>query len=77
MKRFAQKWNEHIAGNAERRINPPRITFAEFEGFLEESTKSAPNVRTLKGDWPFSRTYYDEPSHREGLLAGRFRTFRQ
>jgi alpha-mannosidase len=71
MKRFAQKWNDHFTGQPERQIDPPRIAFAEFEGFLDELTKSAPNVQTLKGDWPLSWTYYDEPGHREGLLAGR------
>jgi alpha-mannosidase len=71
MKRFAQKWNEHFAGHPERQISPPRITFAEAESFLDEFSQQAPNVQTLKGDWPFSWTYYDEPAHREGLLAGR------
>ena len=71
MKRFAQSWNEHFAGRPERQIDPPRITFSEVEGFLDEFTKSAPNLQTLKGDWPFSWTYYDEPAHREGLLTGR------
>jgi alpha-mannosidase len=71
MKRFAQKWNEHFAGHPERQINPPRITFAEAEGFLDEFTKLAPNVQTLKGDWPFPWAYYDDPGQRKGLLAGR------
>jgi alpha-mannosidase len=71
MKRFAQKWNEHFAGRAERQIDPPRIAFAEVEGFLDEFTRLAPNFQTIKGDWPLSWTYYDEPAHREGLLAGR------
>lgn len=71
MKRFAQKWNEHFAGQPQRQIDPPCIAFAEVEGFLDEFTKQAANFQALKGDWPFSWTYYDEPSHREGLLAGR------
>ena len=71
MKRFAQKWNEHFAGHSERQINPPRLTFAEAEGFFDEFTKAAPNVQTLKGDWPFPWAYYDDPGQRKALLAGR------
>jgi alpha-mannosidase len=71
MKRFAGKWNEHFAGQPERQISPPRVTFAEAEGFLDEFTKAAPNVQTLKGDWPFPWAYYDDPAQRKGLLAGR------
>ena len=71
MKRFARKWNEHFAGQPARQIDPPRITFAEVEGFLDEFTQLAPDFQTVRGDWPLSWTYYDEPGHREGLLAGR------
>jgi alpha-mannosidase len=71
MKRFAEIWNEHFAGRPGPQINPPRITFAQIEGFLDEFTKQAPTVQPLRGDWPFSWAYYDEPSHREALLAGR------
>ena len=71
MKRFAQVWNEHYRGQPSRQIKPPVMRFVEAEGTLEEFHRKEPNLATVKGDWPLSWTYYDEPGHREGLLAGR------
>ena len=71
MKRFAQIWNEHFARQPEKQIDPPRIVFSNFESFLDEFTRQELNVQALKGDWPLSWAYYDEPAHREGLLTGR------
>jgi alpha-mannosidase len=71
MKRFAAAWNQYYRGMPSRQIKPPVIRFVEAEGTLEDFTRKAPNVATVKGDWPLSWTYYDEPGHREGLLAGR------
>ncbi len=71
MKRFAEAWNQHYRGQPSRQINPPLIRFVEAEGTLEDFTRKEPNVPTVKGDWPLSWAYYDEPGHRTGLLAGR------
>ncbi len=71
MKRFAAAWNDHFRSNPERQIHPPEITFVQPEGFLDDFTKHPLNITTLRGDWPFSWTYYDEPGNREPLLAGR------
>ncbi|HZO99943.1 MAG TPA: glycosyl hydrolase-related protein [Terriglobia bacterium] len=71
MKRFAAKWNEHYAGNPDRHIKPPIIRFVEPEGVLAELTSHELNIETVKGDWPINWAYYDEPGHRDGLLAGR------
>jgi len=71
MKRFAEKWNQHFAAHPRQQIHPPRMVFVEPEGFLDEFTEHPLEVTTLRGDWPFSWAYYDEPSNREGLLLGR------
>jgi alpha-mannosidase len=71
MKRFAESWNRHFAGQKERQIHPPQLMFVEPEGFLDKLSANPLNIETLNGDWPFSWAYYDEPSNREGLLAGR------
>ncbi|HUZ47662.1 MAG TPA: glycosyl hydrolase-related protein [Terriglobia bacterium] len=71
MKRFAAKWNEHFAAQPEEQIHPPRMVFVEPEGFLDEFTGHPLDITTLRGDWPFSWAYYDEPGNREGLLLGR------
>ena len=55
----------------ERQIHPPEITFVSAEGFLDDFTKLPLDITTLRGDWPFAWTYYDEPGNREALLAGR------
>jgi alpha-mannosidase len=68
MSRFAQNWNEQ---NPARPIHPPKMNFVTPEGFLDEFTRYPLDITTLKGDWPFNWVYYDEPGHREGLLAGR------
>ncbi len=71
MKRFATAWNDHFSSSPERQIYPPEISFVTAQGFLDEFTKLPLDITTLKGDWPFAWTYYDEPGNREALLAGR------
>jgi alpha-mannosidase len=71
MKRFATAWNDHFQSQRERQIHPPEITFVSAEGFLDSYTKLPLDIATLRGDWPFAWTYYDEPGNREALLAGR------
>ena len=71
MKRFATAWNDHFQSTPERQIHPPEITFVTAEGFLDNYTKRPLDITTLRGDWPFAWTYYDEPGNREALLAGR------
>jgi len=71
MKRFATAWNDHFQSRPERQIHPPEITFVAAEGFLDNFTKRPLDITTLRGDWPFAWTYYDEPGNREALLAGR------
>jgi len=71
MKRFAAKWNEHYAAQPQRQIHPPQLRFVEPEAILGELSKYDLNIETLKGDWPLSWAYYDEPGNREGLLMGR------
>ena len=71
MERFADLWNEHFKGQPTRRIKPPVLRLVEARGTLDDFTGQKPNVQTVKGDWPFAWAYYDEPGHREGLLAGR------
>ena len=64
-------WNDHFQSTPERQIHPPEITFVTAEGFLDDYTKRPLDITTLRGDWPFAWTYYDEPGNREALLAGR------
>jgi alpha-mannosidase len=71
MQRFAEKWNEHYAGEPSRQIKPPVLRFVEAEGMLDDLTKHELNIDTVKGEWPINWPYYDEPGHRAGLLAGR------
>ena len=71
MKRFASAWNDHFRSTPERQIHAPEITFVAAEGFLDDFTKQPLDITTLRGDWPFAWTYYDEPGNREALLAGR------
>ena len=71
MKRFAALWNSHYAAQAERQIRPPQIRFVEPEAELDELTRHDLNSETVKGDWPINWAYYDEPSNREALRAGR------
>ncbi|MDE3180962.1 MAG: hypothetical protein KGM47_15050 [Acidobacteriota bacterium] len=66
--RFAAAWNNAAPGHS---IQLPRMLFTTPEAFLDEFTKSPLDITTLRGDWPFSWAYYDEPSNREGLLLGR------
>ncbi|MGH9397514.1 MAG: glycosyl hydrolase-related protein [Terriglobia bacterium] len=69
--RFAAAWNNNFPGKTNRQIHPPRMLFTTPEAFLDEFTKHPLDITTLRGDWPFSWAYYDEPSNREGLLLGR------
>ncbi len=71
MDRFAANWNQHYAAEPAKQIHPAQIVFMNPEQFLDELTKYQLDITTLKGDWPFSWAYYDEPSNREGLLKGR------
>ncbi len=71
MQRFAQQWNEHYAHEEGQQIHPPRIIFNTPEALLDKFSEHPLDISTLKGDWPINWAYYDEPGHREGLLAGR------
>jgi alpha-mannosidase len=71
MTRFAKLWNDHYAGAPDQQIHPPRMTFTYLEEFFNEFGKNPLNLTTLSGDWPLNWAYYDEPAHREGLLAAR------
>ena len=71
MARFAENWNGHYASDLARQIHPPRMEFTYLEKFFDEFTRRPLNITTLTGDWPLNWAYYDEPGHREGLLAGR------
>lgn len=72
MKKFASVWNENFKNDPAKQINPPKIRFVETEGALKEIFgKGELNIETMKGDWPMTWAYYDEPGHREGLLMGR------
>jgi alpha-mannosidase len=69
---FADKWNSHYKNTPEKQINPPKLKFVEPESALKEFFGNGElNIETIKGDWPLSWAYYDEPANREGLLAGR------
>ena len=72
MEKFAAKWNERFRNEPEKQINPPKLRFVEPEGSLQEFFgKGEANIETVRGDWPLSWAYYDEPGNREGLLLGR------
>ena len=72
MKKFASVWNDHFKDDPEKQIDPPKIHFVEPEGALNEIfNKAEPKIETVRGDWPMSWAYYDEPGHREALLMGR------
>ena len=71
MKRFAGRVERTLRGQPARQIDPPVIRFVEAEGMLDDLTRHTLNIETVKGDWPDNWAYYDEPGHREGLLAGR------
>lgn len=66
--RFESAWNAPSPG---RRAQLPKMLFTTPEAFLDKFTTHPLELTTLRGDWPFSWAYYDEPGHREGLLAGR------
>lgn len=70
MQRFAATWNAHFASDVDQQIHPPSMTFTDLEEFFNEFTRRPLNIPTLKGDWPLNWAYYDEPGHREGLIAG-------
>jgi len=69
MQKVATLWNH--ASSSDHQIHPPRMTFTSAEEFFDEFTQHDLSLTTLSGDWPLNWAYYDEPSHREGLLAGR------
>ena len=72
MKKFASAWNENFKNDPGKQISPPVIRFVEPEGALKEIFgKGELNIETMKGDWPMTWAYYDEPGNREGLLTGR------
>lgn len=69
MQKVATLWNETSSSGSQ--LHPPRMSFTSAERFFDEFTRHELNLTTLRGDWPLNWAYYDEPSHREGLLAGR------
>ncbi|MCK9220863.1 MAG: glycosyl hydrolase-related protein [Bacteroidales bacterium] len=72
MEKFANKWNSHFNNEPEKQITPPKILFVEPNEALKKFFGHGElNIETLKGDWPMSWAYYDEPGHRDGLLMGR------
>jgi alpha-mannosidase len=71
MRRFAAKWNGHYAGDSRQQINPPKLRFVEPKEILDEISQHDLNIETVRGEWPISWAYYDEPANREALLAGR------
>lgn len=71
MEAFAKVWNAHFAGDPGRQIAPPHITFTTPEKYLDALEQDAPELTTLRGEWPMAWAYYDEPSNREALLDGR------
>ena len=72
MKKFATVWNEHFKNDPGNQISPPTLRFVQPDGALNEIFGNGElNIETLKGDWPCSWAYYDEPGHREGLMMGR------
>ena len=72
MKKFATIWNENFKNDPVKQINPPTIRLVEPEGVLREIFgKGELSIETMKGDWPMTWAYYDEPGNREGLLMGR------
>ena len=72
MTEFAEKWNANFRNEPEKQINPPKMQFVEPNEALKEFfSQGELNIETVKGDYPMSWAYYDEPGHREGLLMGR------
>ena len=72
MKKFATIWNENYKNEPAKQITPPTIRFVEPETALKDIFgKGELNIETMKGDWPMTWAYYDEPGNREGLLMGR------
>ncbi len=72
MEKFAFQWNAHFKNEPGKQINPPKICFVEPDEALKDFFgRGELNIETVKGDWPMSWAYYDEPGHREGLLMGR------
>lgn len=72
MQRFAGVWNDHFKDDTARRITPPVLEFSTPERALDDMFGSGTlDVETVRGDWPMSWAYYDEPGHRTALLAGR------
>jgi alpha-mannosidase len=72
MKQFASSWNENFKNEPKKHIDPPSIRFVEAEGILSEIFGNGElNIETMKGDWPLTWAYYDEPGNREALLMGR------
>ncbi len=72
MKALAGHWNEHFAEQPEKQITPPTLRFASPEPALKEIFGNGElEIETIRGNWPLSWAYFDEPGHREGLLMGR------
>jgi hypothetical protein len=56
----------------EEHVQPPVLSFTNPQDMLKEVFGDPHiNLETIKGDWPCSWAYYDEPSNREALLVGR------
>jgi alpha-mannosidase len=72
MAAFSRQWNTHFQAEPSKQIAPPVIKFTEpNEALSNFFGKGLLNIETVKGDYPMSWAYYDEPGHREGLLMGR------
>ena len=71
MEHFKDAWNAHFQGQPDRQIHPPRLSVTTPDKFLNNQSKHSIDITTLRGDWPLAWAYYDEPSNREALLAGR------
>lgn len=71
MEHFKDAWNAHFQGQPDEQIHPPRLSVTTPDKFLKSLRQQAIDIPTLRGDWPLAWAYYDEPSNREALLAGR------
>ncbi len=72
MKEFANVWSKHFEKQPERQIKPATMRFTVPDEILDRFFGNGElETETLKGTWPLSWAYYDEPGHREGLLIGR------
>ncbi len=72
MKKYAEEYNKRFKDDTTKHISPPKINHVEAESAIREVFEEGTlNIETIKGEWPLSWAYYDEPGNREALLMGR------